>query len=41
MCFLQVPTELDEVDEKGKQKKISEKKVKTPTWAFISSQHSR
>lgn len=40
MCFLQVPTELDEVDEKGKQKKISEK-VKTPTWAFISSQHSR
>ena len=30
MCFLQVPTELDEVDEKGKQKKNSEK-VKTPT----------
>lgn len=30
MCFLQVPTELDEVDEKGKQKKkISEKSKNT------------
>ena len=29
MCFLQVPTELDEVDEKRKQKKISEKSKNT------------